>query len=412
MTLRWAILAAAVGVCNAQEILSSRIQSLRVSGSGPSSFPVTLLAGSPITITFDVDETNPPNFQVKVFHCDANWERTNNVFINDELRNFTKFPLAFTPSPAGVHTYTYSYAIQLPGPPGIEQFRYSGNYIFEVWDEDGTEPLGRGKFYVAETKDDESVRVYNFLRPSETAPRNRVNEIVVSYNVPPRNPTDPEGVIPSGVRTVAIVKNRETEFPYIIDVDDRNPDTFVEGLTTDRLVFVHDNVPAGNEYRRLDLTNIDLYPSGSLLRSVDGPDVSRYLHQGGPDFNGTSILVTGSRYAEMLQFEFDFLCDEQDPAPLYVLGDFNGWKPTAEWRMSYDETNRRYILRANLRRGAYDYEYVKDGNDAFDTEGNDWQTVNLYTALVYYHDVRYGGFDRIVRFGQKQGPGGSTPTAP
>jgi hypothetical protein len=79
--------------------------------------------------------------------------------------------------------------------------------------------------------------------------------------------------------------------------------------------------------------------------------------------------------------------------------------------MEYEDDLQRYVFSTSLRRGAYDYQYVVGDGDWISLEGNDWRTVNLYTALVYYRDDRFGGFDRILGFVQRLGPGGSVPTS-
>jgi hypothetical protein len=38
-------------------------------------------------------------------------------------------------------------------------------------------------------------------------------------------------------------------------------------------------------------------------------------------------------------------------------------------------------------------------------EGNDWRTVSVYTAMLYYHDTQYGGYDRIILCAQAKNSG-------
>ncbi|HTP13460.1 MAG TPA: hypothetical protein VMM37_07510, partial [Bacteroidota bacterium] len=111
---------------------------------------------------------------------------------------------------------------------------------------------------------------------------------------------------------------------------------------------------------------------------------------------------------DYLGFQFELDRESDDLSPLFVVGDFNNWSPQGAWKMRYDPATERYLLQATLRRGVYDYQYVANGNDWRRVEGNDWRTVNTYTALVYYHDIRYGGFDRIIGIIQRPGPGGTS----
>ncbi|HET9131424.1 MAG TPA: hypothetical protein VFO86_10775, partial [Terriglobia bacterium] len=255
-----------------------------------------------------------------------------------------------------------------------------------------------------------AITVGNRYLPSAGIPLNQVNKIEAAIKILPEAANDPDGIIASLVRTVDIYKNREIHSPYRIDVDDSNPNTFVDGVGTGDLRFIVDNVLPGNEYRRLDLTNVDYYPPNTLSRNRDGADVSRVFHQGAADRDGLSTIVTDSRYADYIQYQFELDREADDVSPLYIVGDFNGWMPGEAWKMKYDSATQRYILLASLRRGTYDYQYVCNGNDWNGVEGNDWRTVNVYSAFVYYHDVRLGGFDRIIGFAQCRNPGGTQAT--
>jgi hypothetical protein len=288
----------------------------------------------------------------------------------------------------------------------------SGNYKVELWNEDRTELLAEGKIFAVEKIDDSALVLYNRYLQSEISPLNQVNKAMLSYTLPAPRMDDASPLYANFVKTVDLYRNREIEKLHRIDVDNRTSNTFVDGIGTNSLKFMIDNLLPGNEYRHIDLSNADLYPPYEFLRSRDGADMSRWLWQGKEDNNGTSTLVTGNSYAEYVQFQFELgLPDENPGNKIYVVGDFNGWKPDEKWVMQYDDAIKHYKLLIWLRRGAYDYQYVLNGNDWTTIEGNDWRTVNVFTALVYYHDVRYGGFDRILLAAQKKSPGGTEPTS-
>ena len=82
--------------------------------------------------------------------------------------------------------------------------------------------------------------------------------------------------------------------------------------------------------------------------------------------------------------------------------------------MKRDPETGLYKRTVWLRRGVYDYQYVlgdvdSDGNginqEWLTLEGNDWRTVNRFTALVYYYDRHFGGFDRIIGIVRGKSPG-------
>lgn len=395
---------------SAQDILSPDIRGLRVNGAGSDGFPMAGLNADTVTIEFDFVKSQPEDFRVKFYHCEKDWAITQNQFINDEMRNSTKFPIPFEHAPGGVEQYTYHYTLRVPGFPGVEKFPYSGNYLFEIWDKEQTTLLAKGRFFVAERRIPFSLVIKNRYLPSVGMPFNQVNNIESNIAIPDDANNDPEGIIGNLVRTLDIYRNRELQTRCRIDVDDNNPNTFVDGFGTHSLDFIVDNILPGNEYRHLDLTNVDYYPPNELSRSRDGADVSRMFHQGPPDNDGRSITATETRYDDYVKYQFEFDRESDDLSPFYVVGDFNDWTPSDAWKLTYDEVSQRYILQADLRRGVYDYQYVCNGSDWHGVEGNDWRTVNQFTALLYYHDVRFGGFDRIVGFSQRLSPGGTQPT--
>ncbi len=415
-----------VGVVSlsAQTIFSKRIKGMRVTGMADAKFPMTLVDSYPVTITFDVDAPHSENFRVKFFHCDRDWNVTQSSFINDEFRNYSRNQIPSTSAPAGVQQYRWTYTLRIPGqkdqnspsgrPVDFERLPQSGNYKFEVWS-DSDQPdelLAEGKFFAVEKIEDSALTIENRSLPSEISPLNQVNKAVLSVIIPSPGAGDANPLYPASVKTVDVYRNREIERPYRIDLDDRETSTYLEGVGTNSLKFVIDNLQPGNEYRRLDLRNSDLYPPGELLRLRHGADQSRWLWQGAMDYFGTSVLVSGSRYAEYVSFQFELgLPEEKSNEIIYVVGDFNGWKIDDRWRLQYDPSLHHYTLVTQLRRGAYDYQYVLNGTDWGALEGNDWRTVNMYTALLYYHDPRYGGFDRILLGAQKKSPGGTASTS-
>jgi len=288
----------------------------------------------------------------------------------------------------------------------------SGNYKIEIWDQDKRELLAEAKLFAVEKIEDGALTVSNRYLQSEISPQNQVLKAVLSFTLPAPRMDDASVLLTNFIKTVDLYRNREFETPHRIDVDHRNTNTFIDGLGTNTLKFLIDNLPSGNEYRRMDLMNTDLYPPNQILRSRNGADVSRWLWQGKKDQQGTSTLITGTLYADYVQYQFELgRPEEQASENIFIVGDFNGWKVDEQWRMQYDEPLKHYTLRRWLRRGAYDYQYVLHGTDWTTLEGNDWRTVSVYTALLYYHDVRFGGFDRILLAAQKESPGGTQATS-
>jgi len=397
-----------------QEILSDRIKGLRVVSELRAGFPAVIPGSKGIAVEFDTDDVHPADFRIRYFHCDRRWNKTGTSFINDEARNTTRMPLQYEQAPAGVQRYRWRYTAQMPGHFDIQRFSFSGNYVFEIWEDGGALPLASGRFLVSEGVVSLAMRVVNRQIPSKENPFNKAHRVDVQFTIPEtvQRPTPFSGngfdagagqqefLIPMFVSTVDVYKNRELYRYERIDANERTPETFVDGLGTRRVRFSIDNILPGNEYRRLNTRNIDHYPPGGTLRIRGGADVSRMLFRSPSDRNGLSSLVQGDRYADYLSIQFEYLDEARDPDDqMYVVGDFNGWKTGPSSLMSYDDALGRFVWTASLRRGEYDYQYVL-ADDWIALEGNDWRTVNVYSAVVYYRDERYGGFDRILGFVQ------------
>jgi hypothetical protein len=392
---------------------------MRVNGSFEANFPIVLLDSHPITISFDVDGRSPENLHIKILHCDKNWNITQTSFVNDEYKNITRNQIPFKEAPIGVSHYRWTYSLNIPESGGknteriadFERLSFSGNYKFEVWSEDQNELLAEGKFFAAEKTDNSLMIIDNRYLPSEVSPQNQVNKAVLSFSIPASQQNAADPIYSNYIKTIDVYRNREIEYPNRIDVDDQSVNTFIEGYGTNDLKYMIDNLQPGNEYRHIDFRDPGIYPPDVVLHRRDGADLGRWRWQGEKDSNGTSILVVNNRYADYLQYLFELIRPEGNTdEKIYIVGDFNGWKINERWRLQYDDVTKQYTLLTWLRRGAYDYQYVLDGNDWITLEGNDWRTVNVYTAFLYYHDVRFGGFDRILLAAQRKSPGGMEAT--
>ncbi len=400
-----------VQLTSAQDILSDRIMGLRVYGSFQAGLPVARLSSNPVTIEFDMKESEPPDVQFRVLHCDRDWNVTQNGFVNDDMLNRSKEPLRYAVAPDGVRFYRYHYAVKVPGIAGIDRFEHSGNYIFEILDEQRKNVLARGRFFVVEQALKLSMEISNRSLPSVTSPFNQVNKIEVGFVIPAPEEVNREVYFPLNLRTVDIYRNRQLYNSWRVDADDRNPNTYVDGFGTTKLQFVVDNVTPGNSYRRIDITNVTDYPEGRLLKAASGADIIRFQLPPRGDNHGVSSLTLGSRYADYVPFRFELAMEDRRYEEVYVVGDFNGWKPSAECLMTYDPATERYFWEASIRRGIYDYQYVVGNDDWIALEGNDWRTSNIYSAFVYYREDRLGGYDRILGFVQRTSAGLKEPTS-
>jgi hypothetical protein len=396
---------------SAQHVFSERVKGFRMYGTSEEKLPIAFLSSRPVTIEFDLTDSQPANMEIRFFHCDRNWRRTETRFINDEILMRSKFALPYQSAPQGVEQYRFTYKVNVPSYPVFDQFPASGNYEVEVWDIERKEHLATGRFFVVERVVTPGLTIENRLLPSTDHPWNQGHRIKARVVVGARDSLDDQPLYPILLTTVDVYKNREFGRQIRVDVSDVNPNTFVEGLGTRTMVFVVDNALPGNEYRRLDLRIVNDHPiTTPLHRLRGGADVSRFLKSAPADNNGASFLLSGTRSADYLKFQFEFWDDRWEVDSVYVVGTFNGWE-VSERSLMQRTDHGRFTLPVTLKRGIHEYQYVLRSGDWVSLEGNDWRTVNLYTAFVYYRDQRFGGFDRIVGFAQGSSTRSVTPTS-
>lgn len=395
------------------------ILGLRVFGNGDEYLPPVITKEEFVTIEFDVTASLAPNLQIEFRHASKEWIVDNNLFVNDPAKIRTTY-LAYTAAPNGVVTYTFRYRNSFPNARNNVAFVYSGNYIFSVIDRDnGDNVVAQGRFIVAENIVTASMTVENKYHPDFTDPFNQMNAVAVMVTAPGTyRADDPASLYHTDIKVVDIIKNWVIDRPYRIDLDVRTPDTFVDDFLKPTKTFRIRNIPPGNEYRILDLSNTTAYPNQRTAMPVGGPDVSRFQWQGKPDANGASKLrpFTGAN-SEYLEVLMRLRLPQKLPHEVFIVGGFSNWEVRPEYRMDYDSSAQLYRFRHWVRRGVYDYQYVVGAElssgavvdqDWIALEGNDWRTTNRYTALVYYRDRRFGGFDRIVGIQKGRSPGGNS----
>ncbi len=364
------------------------------------------LGSSPvITIQFDILADTVPDLKIRFFHCNRDWVVDENLFVNDNNHN-TSFYLDYKTSPGGVKGYSYRFTNSFPDRDDAVRFEYSGNWIFTILDKRET-VLAAGRFFVVDEIRPTSVFVSNDYLTANSSPYNQIHKVVVRVKLA-------DEIDGARHTTVDMYQNRRVYAPFRIDTWDRDPYTFVEGHNTGERIFKISNIMPGNEYRVWDLSNVTRYPNAALVRNVNGADQMRLFWRTGADHNGEAVRNTftgiNSDYLEIL-FRLDMTSTDYRSVTsggkeIFLAGEFNFWNPMKDDALVYYDTERSYVVKKILRRGIYDYQYVTGTWDAsrrqminqnwLAIEGNDWRTTNTYTAFVYYNDLRFGGFDRIV----------------
>jgi hypothetical protein len=403
--------------------VDDEIFGLRVYANNDEYLPPMIAAGSDfITIEFDIDTPLAANYQIIFQHASKDWVPDNNAFLNEPQRDRSQ-RLLYTASPNGVHGYTFHYKNSFPDPDGVVHFPYSGNYLFRIVNaNDDRTALAEGRFILVEKTVPVSLAIANKYYPGGVSPFNQRLYAAVDVNADSLLPgADDQRLMHQFVKSVYIFKNWEIMNPFRIEVEDSDPDTFVDNFMLPQKRFWIRSIPAGNEYRRLDLSSVKFYPNGQPVRLIDGPDQSRMLWPGKADANGAAKLrpFTGIN-SEYLDVEFRLRLASRPAQDIFVVGAMTQWEVLPEFKMTYQDSTGIYSLHQWIRRGVYDYQYVLGTVDASGAvvdqdwtalEGNDWRTVSRFTAVVYYRDDRFGGFDRAIGMAVSKSPGGTDETS-
>lgn len=397
------------------------IMSLRVYADNDEYQVPIITRSERVTIEFDVNTPVPPNLQVLFMHASKDWVPDNNIFLNDLYHNKSQ-TLFFTTAPNGVRHYTFHYCNSFPDSFNVVRFLYSGNYVFSIFEKEHENTiLAQGRFIVVENLVQTTMTVANRYYPETASPFNQMHYITVHVSVPPATgQSDENNLFYPNVKTVDIYQNWKLYNPSRIDVDNRTPDTFVDKVVQPEKTFTIRNVSPGNEYRRLDLSSSKFYPNYEPVQLIGGADLSRFQWQGTLDANGAAKLhpfVGGN--SEYLDVTMRLELPSPVNKRIFLVGAFNDWRPSPQYEMVYDTSSGEYRCRLWLRRGVYDYQYVLGDVDRYSNivnqdwialEGNDWRTTERYTAVVYYRDNRFGGFDRAVGMAIAKSPGGTEET--
>jgi len=398
-----------------------QIRFIRVYGeSNESNPPILLLQNqqstqSPIgynfiTIEFDILADVPPALYAKFYHCSADWNEDENVFLNDIITSRTS-NIYWNSAPITETYYSYRGTITIPN--SQVKFEFAGNWKIKIFHYDNdTSPLAEARFFIVKPIAKCNLKIYsdfydpdyNFISPTSITAEAYVYADSKMFD--------------SQQNTCVLYKNHRWYEPIYISKDDNlsqlnnkfryHYQTMIGGFLNAGKLFRIAGIPAENEYRVLDLSNLTAYPNVNVIVSTPLPDLRRRGEFWEKDNDGAMssqfIADYNNNYVNM---EFRLRPDNWiTPDEIFIAGSFNNWKPTAEWQMYYDKNSGYYKLRQLIPRAKHDYMYAtgrlnistgeveKISYDQF--EGNASNHDNTYIIFVYYREFDYGGYDSII----------------
>ena len=351
---------------------------------------INLGSSSQIYLTFDDLDPDVKIYTYRLIHCDADWtpsDLTEGEYINGyQEEEIDNFEFSFN-----TFTQFTNYYLTLPNEDMV--MTRSGNYLLVVYEDEDERILAFTRRFMVV---DPIMRVFpENARPGMVSKFDTHQEIdfVVSHeNINIRNPQiEISAAVLQNGRWDNAIQNIKPQFQR-----------------TERLVFdFQDKIvfPAGKEFRFLDLRTLR-NPSGEIYQIEQTPtsiDVTLLKDEkrfNKPYFeydelNGQFVVETFDGRDPNLESDYcSVLFSLYSPTEyydedVYIMGAFTDWELKPEAKMVYNNRVNAYVGKYFLKQGYYNYYYAlvpkAGGPPQIDiTEGNWFETENMYTVLVYY----------------------------
>lgn len=365
-----------------------------------------------LTVECDLIADAPPSLALILIHCDRNWKPTQSVFIQDRSR-LRANDFLVERAAIGVLNYDYSARITFPSDFNLIEIKHSGNYIAQVVDYyDEKKVLAELRFFAVEAT--AGVRLDVISDFFESAWTSKLQEgLVARAEVTPGN-----SLFTTQLAAVHLYEQGKWRYPMIADDDSRRraPERGSYRSTWSpyfggKVVAEFANIPSGNERRILDLSDIQDYPPSDGVLTTRLSDQPRYATFSELDNDGLTVYnYVSPQDDDYVYFEFRLDLEGQEVKDdMAVVGTFNDWTPSWEWRLVFDPKSRLYVARGWIRRAVHEYEYVTgkwnvdkgilEKAEATLIEGNNVYATQTWYALAYYHDATSLSYDRIVGVG-------------
>ena len=372
------------------EVYNNRIASLQVmAGNRWTALPIVQLGGSePICIDFDDLTHEYHRYTYKIEHCEADWTVSEDLFVSDYLQGFGEGN-TIDDAQESINTnvpYTH-YSLRIPNERC--RIKMSGNYKLTVMDEnDDNEPMFTACFMVL----DPSMGVHLSVSTNTDIDINNAHQ-QVSASLSYGNTTV---TVPREQIMTVVMQNRRWDTAKI---NIQPQYVMADGL---RWNHCRDWIfPAGNEYRKFEVLDVDRPSMGIDHLEWDGEYYHAYPFLSEPrknyvydeDADG-AFLIRNSDNVEIhtasdyVMVHYTLLCPSPVKGDVYINNAWTHDRFLPEYRMTYNEETRCYEAVLMQKLGYYSYQYLwmtPDGTiHTMPTEGDFYQTENSYQMLVYY----------------------------
>ncbi len=396
-----------IGQNNADAVRMAGIGSIKVFLRGNQmAYPIiNLNSTDQIELHFDDLDGRVKNFYAGFELCNADWTSANlstfdyiKGFSNIRLNQYRVSSLAFT-------RYTH-YQAMLPDRNSMPT--KSGNYLLKVFLDGDTSKLAfTRRVLVVNRQADIAAQI---LQPFNSELFRTHQKVQFSVSKSQMNIVNPQQQV-----TAVILQNDrwDNAITYL-------KPTFIRGNmlefdTENKSVF-----PAGKEFRWVDLRSFRFRGVHVAKTEYDRQSTDVYVEPDGErstqryinftDYNGHYYVASTDTdnpwwQGDYGKVHFTFVPNNNQPYAgknVYLLGELNMYNTNDTAAMVFNADKGAYEKTMFLKQGFYSYTYAtkksgvkNDQASVEQTDGNNWETENDYTILIYYRSLA-GRHDELV----------------
>ncbi|MEP6951969.1 MAG: DUF5103 domain-containing protein [Ginsengibacter sp.] len=374
-------------------IYANNIKTVRLYNYGNQlSFPVINLSSSDqMELHFDDLDADVKYYYYTYQLCNSDWTAVS-LSQFDYIKGFTQLRISnYRFSSIALTRYTHYQAVI---PDRSSYPTRSGNYILKVYlNGDTSQLVFTKRLMVVENKASVLARIVQPYAPELFQTHQRVQFTVGIKGLDAFNAGQQlKVVILQNYRWDNALKNM--------------PPTFIRGTTLEYNSESIGVFSGGKEWRWLDLTDFHLQSDRVLTADYNKKSTEVFLRPDGPregqkyvyyrDYNG--MYVSSAIRGLNPLWESDYATIHFSFAPpngvayankdIYVFGQLTNYNYADSLKMNFNADKGVYETHLFLKQGYYDYTYIavdksNPGNRA-ELDGNNYETENLYTVLVYY----------------------------
>ena len=393
---------------NPEAIYKDNIRSVRLHSYGDQqALPIyKIKSADRLELHFDDMDANVKSYYYTYQLCDYNWQPVRlspfdylKGFTQQRITNYRFSSIAFTRYP--------HYQVILPEANSLPT--RSGNYLLKVFlDGDTTKLAFTRALLVLDAK---ASVMAQFVQPFTPQYFKSHQRIKFTVNLEGLNAFSAN----QQVKVVVMQNNRwDNGQGNVLP-------TFVRGNSLEYNTENHFVFEGGKEWRWLDLRSFRLQServeradySKSATTIYVKPDIDRsaqryvyYLDLNGMYQVATYETINPYWQGDYATVQFNYVTPTQAPYPdkdLYLFGQLTDYKLNDSTKMQFNDQKGIYEGRQYLKQGYYSYGYMLvDKNDPTKRsapEGNNWETQNTYTILVYYKSFTDQS-DQLIGIGQ------------